>query len=218
MALDLNQLYLEIPEVILPEQFYTATEPFMTPQQKQAMDFMSGTNLDASGNTNFIITTKESTWETATVHPDTAKGLASWCRKTFNLKFSGVFFVRTKPNSVGPWHCEGPLMKGRQCALNFLIAGESGKTKAQWGVHKTIDTPPEEIEKYFSGAVPPEDVDIIGEYISKMHVPFFYNTACLHRSFNTSSTAHRTLLSVCLSDNIGISHVRAMYEKGTLFK
>ena len=218
MSLEQHQLYLEIPEITLPEQFRSVTEPFTSPQQQQAMAFMSGANFGSQNNSSLITTTKESSWEVSTVHPDVTKSLVAWCRQTFNLRFTTVIFIRTKPDSVGPWHCEGPIMKGRQCALNFLITGEPNKDKAQWGVHKTLDVHPEEVEKHFSGSVDEGDVSIIGEYVSKQFVPFFYNTACLHRSFNTSNTTYRTLLSVCLSDNISIHHVRDMYEKGTLFK
>ena len=213
-----DQLYLEIPEIKLPDHFYDATEPFLSDQQKKAMDFMSGINFDTGSNTNFITTTHKSPWETATTRPEVSKELLAWCRDTFNLKFFAVYFVRTKPGGVGPWHCEGPILKGRRCALNFLITGELGKTHAQWGTHKTLDVHPEEIEKHFTGAVPTQDVGMIAEYTSKKFVPFFYNTACLHRSYNSSINTYRTLLSVSLSDNIGIDHVKRKYDNGTLFK
>ena len=216
MTLPSAELYLELPQLRLPEFFWDKLEPHVTPQQQQALNLMSGVGLDGSGSTDFITTSKESSWETSTVHPDTAKQLSAWCRSTFNLKFSGVFFVRTKPNSIGPWHCEGPNIKGRQCALNFMISGEPGKTKAQWGAHKYIDAPPEEAEKYFSGAVPETDVDIIGEHTSSMYVPFFYNTSCLHRSFNESSDQYRTLLSVCVSDNVTVKQIHELHSKGRL--
>ena len=218
MSFSSADLCFELPELRIPDIYRDKLEPHVTPQQQQAMDLMSGVGLDRSGSANFITTAKESAWETTTVHPDTAKGLSTWCRQTFNLKFSGVFFVRTKPNSIGPWHCEGPNLKGRQCALNFLISGEPGKTKAQWGVHKHIDVAPEEIEKFFSGAVPETDVDIIGEHTSSLYVPFFYNTACLHRSFNQSSDQHRTLLSVCVADNVTVRQIKELHLKGKLLR
>lgn len=218
MGLSSADLYLELPQLSIPLHFRNALEPHVTQQQKMAMDLMSGVGLDSSGSTNFITTSKESSWETSTVHPDTAKGLSAWCRQTFNLKFSGVFFVRTKPNSIGPWHCEGPNIKGRQCALNFMISGDPGKTKAQWGMHKHIDVAPEEIEKHFSGIVPESDVNVIGEHASSLYVPFFYNTACLHRSFNESSDQYRTLLSVCVADNVTVKQIKEMHDKGRLKK
>ena len=213
-----EDLFLEIPELSLPEKFYEVQEPFTSELQQKANDFMSGLNLDSSGSANFITTTKDSPWETANIHPDTAKELLEWCRSHFTLKFCNVYFIRTKPGQCGPWHSEGPIFKSRRCALNFLVSGELGKCKAQWGVHKTIDVHPEEIEKHFAGAVPDDQVDVIAEYISREHVPFFYNTACLHRSFNESTDQPRTILSVSLFDSIGIAEIRKMLENGTLLK
>lgn len=213
-----EDLYLEIPELSLPERFYESQEIYSNEQQKQANDFLSGINLDSSGSANFITTTKESSWEIGNIHPDIAKDLLEWCRSHFNLKFCNVYLIRTKPNNTGPWHSEGPIFKSRRCALNFLVSGELGKCKAQWGVHKTLDVHPEEIEKHFAGAVPEDDVEVIAEYISREHVPFFYNTACLHRSFNMSEDQPRTILSVSLFDTIGVAEIKKMLDKGTLLK
>lgn len=216
MRLDSSQLYLEIPEIRLPEKFHNTTEPFVTPQHQQAMDFISGANFGTK--TGMIDTTSGSTWEVSAIHPSINKELVAWCRKTFSLQFNTGVFIRTSPDSIGPWHCEGPLMKGRQCALNFLVQSEEGHSKAQWGVHKHIDIHPNQIEKHFAGAVDDTDVEIIGEYVSQKFVPFFYNTACLHRSFNTSADTYRTILSVCLPSEIGIEHVQNLYSKGKLLK
>ena len=50
-----EHLYLEIPELFLPERFYESQEIYSNEQQKQANDFLSGINLDSSGSANFII-------------------------------------------------------------------------------------------------------------------------------------------------------------------
>jgi hypothetical protein len=218
MSFSNADLFLELPQLRMPLLFRDKLKPHVTKQQQQAMDLMSGVGVGSAPSTTFTTPSRESPWETTTVHPETTKGLSAWCRQTFNLKFSGVFFVRTKPNSIGPWHCDGPDINGRRCALNFMISGEPGKTTAQWGIHKHIDVDPEEIEKYFSGMVPETDVDIIGEHTSSLYVPFFYNTACLHRSFNQLSDQYRTLLSVCVADNIIVRQIKEMHSKGRLIR
>ena len=43
-----EDLYLEIPELSLPERFYESQEIYSNEQQKQANDFLSGINLDLS--------------------------------------------------------------------------------------------------------------------------------------------------------------------------
>ena len=218
MTLPASELFLEIPDLSLPTEFHTALDPHITPQQQQALDFMSGINLPSAGFTNFVTTSEESPWEVSTIHPGISKKLLTWCRETFNLKFYNVIFLRTKPNSIGPWHCEGPILKGRKCALNFLISGDDNNTKAEWGVHKTLDVHPEEIEQYFSGEVADNEVNKIAEYTSTKFLPFFYNTACLHRSFNQHADTPRVLLSVSVSENVTVKQIKSMYDKGVLFK
>ena len=218
MGYSAENLFLQLPELAMPVSLRNKTEPHVTKQQQQAIDLMSGVGFDSSQGTNFITTPRESSWETSTVHPDTAKELTAWCRNTFNLKFSGVFYIRTKPDSIGPWHSEGPLLKGRQCALNFMIQGQEGVTSAQWGEHKHIDVPPDEIEKHFSGIVPDTDVDVIGQLHNSLYTPFFYNTACLHRSYNVNSDKSRILLSVCVADNITVKQIQKMHSNNRLIK
>jgi len=215
--LSANDLFLPITDVKVPDFFYDIQESSANKFQQQATSFLHGQGIDPMNSVSHI-TTDKTNWETGTIKPEYSKEVLAWCNKTFNLKFVNAYIVKTGPYKNGPWHCEGPIFKTRRCALNFLVKGDLGTTKAQWGVHKHIETHPEEIEKHFSGAVPVDDVDVIAEYVSTDKQPFFYNTACLHRSCNESTDVPRTLLSVSIFESTGLKEIYAMYKKGTLLR
>ena len=136
---------------------------------------------------------------------------------------TSVSLLRTLPGQNGWWHCEGPMLRSRRCALNFLVEGELNKTKAEWGYCKLWgDLPPEQVETkgYVKAEYVPEmEVYENGTYVSDvLNRGFFYNTMYLHRGVNENCNKHRTILSIALQENIDIHAVHKVYEQGKLFK
>lgn len=211
-----ENLYFKVPEIKLPDEFFTKTEIVADVASDQMLDFIN----TGDGQRGRLMQTSDiySTWHVGSIGEDITKRLIEWCNEQFTIRFTNAYIIKTEPGENGDWHCEGPSFQNRLCALNFLIEGDLGTTKAQWGVHKHYDVDPDFIDRYISKGVKHEDVDIIDEYISLDNAPFFYNTACLHRSVNQDCTAPRTVLSVTAPFNIGVKEVKKMHEKGTLFR
>jgi|TARA_B110000444_G_scaffold234593_1_gene245008 hypothetical protein len=212
-----KNLYFKIPELRLPDEFFSNTEVVGDPASSQILDFM---NTSEQGQRTRLLQTsdKESDWVTGTIDEYVAKQLVEWCNEKFTIRFTNAYIIKTDPGKNGDWHCEGPLLQNRLCALNFLIQGDLGTTKAEWGTHKNYDVDPDFIDRYISKGVKHEDVDVVKEYVSEDNIPFFYNTACLHRSVNENCTSPRTVLSVSAPFNIGMKEITKMYENGTLFR
>jgi hypothetical protein len=212
-----ENLYFKIPDIKLPDKFFSNTELIGDSASSQILDFM---NTAEQGQRTRMLQTSDiyTTWHVGSIDEHETKKLVEWCNDMFTIRFTNAYIIKTDPGKNGDWHCEGPLLQNRLCALNFLIQGDLGTTKAEWGIHKNYDVDPDFIDRYISKGVKHEDVDIIEEYISEDNIPFFYNTACLHRSVNENCTSPRTVLSVSAPFNIGMKEVTKMYENGTLLR
>lgn len=151
-----------------------------------------------------------------------SKELNEWANDLLDIRMTSVSLLRSLPGKNGWWHCEGPSLRSRRCALNFLVEGKVNTTKAQWGYNKKWgNIAPEQVERM--GYIKTTDVDhieVLDEYVSPvLNRGFFYNTMYLHRGFNEECTdTYRTICSIACAENIDINIVHKKYLKGTLFK
>tara|TARA_B110000503_G_scaffold80548_1_gene123374 strand:- start:4333 stop:5052 length:720 start_codon:yes stop_codon:yes gene_type:complete len=153
---------------------------------------------------------------------DMSKELNAWANDLLNIRMTSVSLLRSLPGKNGWWHCEGPSLRSRRCALNFLVEGKVGTTKAQWGYNKKWgNIAPEQVERM--GYIKTADVDhieVLDEYVSPvLNRGFFYNTMYLHRGVNEEcSDTYRTICSIACAENIDINIIHKKYLNGTLFK
>jgi len=151
-----------------------------------------------------------------------SKELNEWANDLLDIRMTSVSLLRSLPGKNGWWHCEGPSLRSRRCALNFLVEGKVNTTKAQWGYNKKWgNIAPEQVERM--GYIKTTDVDhieVLDEYVSPvLNRGFFYNTMYLHRGVNEECTdTYRTICSIACAENIDINIVHKKYLKGTLFK
>jgi hypothetical protein len=151
-----------------------------------------------------------------------SKELNEWANDLLDIRMTSVSLLRSLPGKNGWWHCEGPSLRSRRCALNFLVEGKINTTKAQWGYNKKWgNIAPEQVERM--GYIKTEDVEhieVLDEYVSPvLNRGFFYNTMYLHRGVNEECTdTYRTICSIACAENIDINIVHKKYLKGTLFK
>lgn len=151
-----------------------------------------------------------------------SKLLNEWANDLLDIRMTSVSLLRSLPGKNGWWHCEGPTLRSRRCALNFLVEGKVGTTKAQWGYNKNWgNVPPEQVERM--GYVKTEDVEhieVLDEYITpELNMGFFYNTMYLHRGVNEDCpNDYRTICSIACAENVDINIVYKKYQNGTLFK
>jgi hypothetical protein len=153
---------------------------------------------------------------------DMSKELNAWANDLLNIRMTSVSLLRSLPGKNGWWHCEGPSLRSRRCALNFLVEGKVGTTKAQWGYNKKWgNIAPEQVERM--GYIKTADVDhieVLDEYVSPvLNRGFFYNTMYLHRGVNEECPdTYRTICSIACAENIDINIIHKKYLNGTLFK
>ena len=237
--------YFEVPEIELPfdvmkyvhqeddlmekdDQIFDGNSDYLDKlQQGRTASKEAGWYLQGFGGTGAEktqgATLSESTGMTEEQNAEMSKLLREWSKDTFTLRMTSVSLLRTLPGQNGWWHCEGPMLRSRRCALNFLVEGELNKTKAEWGYCKLWgDIPPEQVEQkgYVKAEYVPEmEVYENGTYVSDvLNRGFFYNTMYLHRGVNENCNKHRTILSIALQENIDIHAVHKVYEQGKLFK
>jgi hypothetical protein len=60
-----------------------------------------------------------------------SKELNEWANDLLDIRMTSVSLLRSLPGKNGWWHCEGPSLRSRRCALNFLVEGKLNTTKAQ---------------------------------------------------------------------------------------
>lgn len=151
-----------------------------------------------------------------------SKELNEWANDLLDIRMTSVSLLRSLPSKNGWWHCEGPSLRSRRCALNFLVEGKINTTKAQWGYNKKWgNIAPEQVERM--GYIKTEDVEhieVLDEYVSPvLNRGFFYNTMYLHRGVNEECPdTYRTICSIACAESIDINIVYKKYLKGTLFK
>lgn len=236
--------YFEIPELKLPFNVlqYVNEEEVMKADDRiddgnhsyvDKLKRQEATSMDAgwymrafggqggTGQGGYGETLSVGTGMTEEQHPDMSKIIKEWANDTFNIRMTSSLLLRTLPGQNGWWHCEGPSLRSRRCALNFLVEGDIGNTSAQWGYNKSWgNVPPEQVEKM--GYVKTEDVDnieVLDEFESPtLNTGFFYNTMYLHRGVNTQSNVRRSILSISVAENIDIEGVYKLYNSGKLFK
>ncbi len=235
--------YFEVPEITLP---FDVLKYLDNGKLMQANDKIIDTNADyvdslqqgktsskeagwyisgfGGGNPNqkYQPLLEDGTGMTEEQNADMSKELNNWANDLLDIRMTSVTLLRSLPGKNGWWHCEGPSLRSRRCALNFLVEGEVGTTKAQWGYNKKWgNIAPEQVERM--GYIKTADVsqiEILDEYVSPAHnVGFFYNTMYLHRGVNEGSpNTYRTICSIACAENIDINIVHNKYLKGTLFK
>ena len=77
-----------------------------------------------------------------------SKELNEWANDLLDIRMTSVSLLRSLPGKNGWWHCEGPSLRSRRCALNFLVEGKINTTKAQWGYNKKWgNIAPEQVER-----------------------------------------------------------------------
>ena len=75
-----KNLYFKIPELRLPDEFFSNTEVVGDPASSQILDFM---NTSEQGQRTRLLQTsdKESDWVTGTIDEYVAKQLVEWCNE-----------------------------------------------------------------------------------------------------------------------------------------
>lgn len=236
--------YFEVPELKLPFDVlqYVDDEKVMKAddrvddgnhsyvdklKRQEATSMDAGWYMRAFGNTGgtgqggYGETLSDATGMSEEQHPDMSKIVREWANDLLNIRMTSCMLLRTLPGKDGYWHCEGPQLRSRRCALNFLVEGNIGKTSAQWGYNRSWgNLPPEQVE--LQGYVKKEDADnieILDEYESpELNTGFFYNTMYLHRGTNSKSDIRRSILSISVAESVDIQGVYKLYQAGKLFK
>jgi len=165
---------------------------------------------------------KDGTGMTEEQNADMSKELNEWANDLLDIRMTSVSLLRSLPGKNGWWHCEGPSLRSRRCALNFLVEGKVGTTKAQWGYNKKWgNIAPEQVERMgYIKTADVEHIEVLDEYVSPiLNRGFFYNTMYLHRGVNEECPDnYRTICSIACAENIDINIVHKKYLKGTLFR
>jgi len=188
---------------------------------KEAGWYLEGFGGGNPNQQNTPDTANDGTGMTEEQNAEMSKELNAWANDLLDIRMTSVSLLRSLPGKNGWWHCEGPSLRSRRCALNFLVEGEVGTTKAQWGYNKNWgNVAPEQVERMgYVKTADVEHIEVLDEYVSPvLNRGFFYNTMYLHRSFNEECTKHRTICSIAVAENIDINIVHKKYLKGTLFK
>ena len=209
--------FFEVPELELP--FDVMNFVGKDESDDKHLSFMMGYDSHRADMSN----ASKPTGMTEQTNIEMSKLIREWAKDTFTIRTTSVSFLRTLPGQNGWWHCEGPVLRSRRCALNFLVEGEINKTRAEWGYCKLWgDLPPEQVET--KGYIKTEHVDEMEVYDNATYVSdvlnrgFFYNTMYLHRGVNEDSKMHRTILSIAVQENLDIQAVHKVYQEGKLFK
>ena len=180
-----------------------------------------GGNPSQQSQQNPSGTANDGTGMTEEQNAEMSKELNEWANDLLDIRMTSVSILRSLPGKNGWWHCEGPSLRSRRCALNFLVEGKVGTTKAQWGYNKNWgNIAPEQVERMgYVKTADVEHIEVLDEYVSPvLNRGFFYNTMYLHRSFNEECNKHRTICSIAVAENIDINIIHKKYLKGTLFK
>lgn len=234
--------YFEVPEIKLPFDVmrYVADEQLMDGEDRiydGNSDYLdrlknnrtaskeAGWYLQGFGGTGAQktqgATLSEGTGMTEEQNPEMSKLLKEWAHDTLTIRMTSVSLLRTLPGHNGWWHCEGPVLRSRRCALNFLVEGDVGVTSTEWGYNKVWgDLPPEQVELkgYVKSEYLPE-MEVYETYINdEIGKGFFYNTMYLHRGVNDTCNSYRTILSIACQENLDINVVWKKYQEGSLFK
>tara|TARA_R110000744_G_scaffold204551_2_gene323342 strand:+ start:79 stop:798 length:720 start_codon:yes stop_codon:yes gene_type:complete len=165
---------------------------------------------------------EDGTGMTEEQNADMSKELNEWANDLLDIRMTSVSLLRSLPGKNGWWHCEGPSLRSRRCALNFLVEGKVGTTKAQWGYNKKWgNIAPEQVERMgYIKTADVEHIEVLDEYVSPvLNRGFFYNTMYLHRGVNEECPdTYRTICSIACAENIDINIIHKKYLNGTLFK